>query len=735
MNSLDAMRESEVAWRDSALDVRVVIGQDGIARLRLVPLEANRAAAHSSSPAPVAELSPGSRDGEYDSAGLPLVDLMVSGWGRDWAGRRYSESAVGGRMRYVAHESDEQGLWSLLAFTLEDPLTGLVATVRYRRLNDVGVIRGSVSLANAGDEPLTIESISSLLLGDVAGPGGDLRDVEILWAENDWQAESRWQSRRFRDALPQLSTRVEDGRSRGRFALTSMGSWSSGTYLPMGAAVNRRTGHTLLWQIEHNGAWHWQLGEHLGHGPTLSYLSMLGPTDVDHHWRVRLAPGESCESVPVALAVAADGLESAAAKLTRYRRAIRRDHEDHRALPVVFNDYLNTVKADPTTERLLPLIAAAAAVGAEYFCIDAGWYAEPGEDWWDAVGEWIPSEARFTRGLRAVIEQIRAEGMVPGLWIEPEAVGVRSPVADRLPAEAFLMRDGQRVVEQARYHLDLRHPAAREHLDRVIDFLVGELGLGYMKMDYNINVAPGTDVGQVAAGVGLLGHNRALLAWIDAVLDRHPGLTLEACSSGAMRCDYATLAHFQLQSTSDQEDPLSYPPIAAAAALAIAPEQAGIWASVQPDMSDDLIAFTLCSALLGRIHLSGNIDAMTSSQLALVAEALSMYKQIRHDIAEAVPFWPLGLPKWKDSWIAAGLRSPRRTYVIVWRRHEAPDARSQATVLLPLPCHDADAPPRVLYPSDGAHVEVDAVNGELLVSLPRSPSACLIAVGAARPDE
>ena len=40
---------------------------------------------------------------------------------------------------------------------------------------------------------------------------------------------------------------------RGRLGFTSVGSWSSGTYLPMGAAVNRRTGHAWVWQVEHNG--------------------------------------------------------------------------------------------------------------------------------------------------------------------------------------------------------------------------------------------------------------------------------------------------------------------------------------------------------------------------------------------------------------------------------------------------------------------------------------------------
>ncbi len=44
---------------------------------------------------------------------------------------------------------------------------------------------------------------------------------------------------------------------------------------------------------------------------------------------------------------------------------------------------MNTLKGNPTTERPLPLISAAAAAGAECFCIDAGWYDDRGlADWW-----------------------------------------------------------------------------------------------------------------------------------------------------------------------------------------------------------------------------------------------------------------------------------------------------------------------------------------------------------------
>jgi alpha-galactosidase len=392
---------------------------------------------------------------------------------------------------------------------------------------------------------------------------------------------------------------------------------------------------------------------------------------------------------------------------------------------VLFHDYMTTLMSDPTTERLLPLIAAAAEAGADYFCIDAGWYAEIDQGWWDTVGAWRPSRTRFPAGITEVLERIRDAGMVPGLWLEPEVVGINSEVAGQLPAGAFFQRGGQPVVEHGRYHLDLRHPAAVKHLDQVVDFLVGDLGVGYLKLDYNIAVNPGPDTGGLSAGAGLLAANRAQLDWLDAVLDRHPGLVLENCSSGGMRADYALLSRMQLQSTSDQQDHLRYPPIAAAAPAAIAPEQSAVWAYPQAEFTDDEIAFTMASAMLSRIHLSGHLNRMSPRQRALVAEAVRVYKaSIRPAVPQSVPFWPLGLPRWEAPWVALGLRAPDVTQLTVWRR--GPEPGTDVTVPV---SHLRGTPVtvQVLYPQDaGARASWDEAPGTLTVTLPRSPSACVL---------
>jgi alpha-galactosidase len=540
--------------------------------------------------------------------------------------------------------------------------------------------------------------------------------LDVVCADSDWVAESRWRRVPLRETgLVDIDPEVHHHPSRSRFAVTSRSSWSTGERLPTGAIVAGDDTWALGWQIEHNGAWHWEIGERrVG-----AYLALFGPTDTEHQWSTVVTAERGFSTVPVSLAVAAGGVDEVFGALTSQRRALRAGRS--RELPVIFNDYMNTLMGSPTTEKLLPLIDAAAEAGAEYFCIDAGWYDEDGR-WWDSVGEWRPSATRFPGGLGEVVDRIRERGMVPGLWLEPEVVGVRSPMARRLPDEAFFQRDGERVVEHGRYHLDLRHPAARGHVDAIVDGLIAEFGVGFFKFDYNIMPGPGTDLGGTTPGEGLLAHNRAHLAWLDELLERHPDVLIENCASGAMRMDYAMLSRLHLQSTSDQQNPLLYPPIAAAAPASILPEQAGNWAYTQPEMSVEESAFTLATGILGRLYLSGYLNRMESGQLALVARAVSLHKELREEVAASLPFWPLGLTRSGEPWVAMGLRPAEPaggSLLTLWRR---PGAGAELTVPV-THLRGQDLTPEVVFPGPGTGAAEwtlawDAEQGVLRLTIP-----------------
>lgn len=594
-----------------------------------------------------------------------LVEIFTAAEQRARTSQAYARSAVGARLRLENVDAEQSPDADTLTLVQRDPLTGLEVTSTLALSGTA--VRVQHTLRGTAPEPVVVTAVSSATIGVGAGPHAG-EEYDLLTARSEWLAENRWHRRALTDELPPLSLPIHAQDGRGHATLTSHGAWSTGEHLPVGALVHR-DGSALAWQLESGAAWHVDLSQGL-EGLT---LSLLGPTDLEHQFAHLLGQGDEFLTVPVALAASDQGFEGAIAALTSHRRAIH--HLDGPDLPIVYNDFMNTLMGQPSSEALRPLIRAAAEAGAEVFCIDAGWFADPEiGDWWDTVGEWQEATSRFDEaGLRGIIDEIHAAGMRSGLWLEPEVVGVKSPTAQALPDDAFFQRFGVRVREHDRHHLDFRHPAARAHLDETVDRIVRDYGVSFLKLDYNINPGAGTEWQATAAGDGLLAHIRALGDWLDDVQRRHPELLIENCSSGAMRADYALLSRTHLQSTSDQQDFRLYPPIAASAPASILPEQAGNWAYPAVGMTDAETVFTLVTGLSGRLYLSGFLGELRPAQQALVAEAVGLHTALRDRLTASDPFWPLGLPAWDAEVVCLGLRDGEQALLFVWDRSEEPN--------------------------------------------------------------
>ncbi|MBW8762015.1 MAG: alpha-galactosidase [Microbacterium sp.] len=650
------------------------------------------------------------------ASALPIAEIHLGGEGSGFSSsERLMGSAVGRRLRFVDHRDWHQDGMAHLEVTAQDPVTQIVVISRWSSWPDLPVVRCETEVC-AGTDAVELRAVSSVALGGISSPGAHWwLDHEVGFAHNTWFREMVWQ-RRTPAELGLDDAGLDSWgitSSRASFAIGQRGSWSTGGHLPMGVLRAGDQPRSLLWQVEHNGAWRWELGDQAG----ALYLVTSGPTDQSSAWMRRLSPGERFCSVPTTLVLAGDDDELFGA-LTRARRRVRRPHPDNDALPVIVNDYMNALMGDPTSENIPPFIDAAERAGAEIYCMDSGWYTD-GATWWNDLGSWEPSLRRFPEGLRAMTNRMRDAGMIAGLWLEPEVVSVSSPVAHTLPPEAFFQRDGKPVIESGRLQLDFRHPAALAHVDGAVERLVVGLDLGYLKFDYNMDVTQGTDVDADSPGDGQLGHQRALLDWVRDLMDRHPGLVIENCASGGQRMDAATLAVHPVQSTSDNQDPLFTASIAAAAPTAVTPEQGAVWAYPDPSWSAERIAFSLASTLLGRVHLGGRLDLLSSPQMELVRAGLAAYRETRDRLPAAVPFWPLGLPGWHDPVVALGMRDDAGELLTVWRRS------GPTTVSIPLARHvGRELDVEVVFPKNlPTQVMWHAPAGELVVELPDEPAA------------
>ncbi|WP_095173580.1 MULTISPECIES: glycoside hydrolase family 36 protein [Blautia] len=593
-----------------------------------------------------------------------LVEVQLAGEDQDdHHGSKYTGTLPGRRLVFCDWKDTRNGRGRKLELSQRDERTGLFVTSHFQFTDGTSVLESWTTIVNQGVEPQGLTYVSSFALTGITKASMEDWDraAALKVPSNTWYGEFQWKDY----TLPELGLYKVFHYSTKRLSFSATGTWNSHEFLPMGYISCEDSGEGWYFSILHNGSWHWEVSDI----KDALYLQLSGPAEAENHWFKWLEPEEAFESVHAAVAVTTRGFEDAVAEMTGYRRLCRRRNEDNEKLPVIFNDFMNCLGGDPTEEKEYPLIDAAAEIGCEYYTIDAGWYANG--SWWSRVGEWEPSSKRFPHGLSKVLDYIRDKGMVPGLWLELEVMGIHCPIAAEKPDDWFFCRHGRRVIDHGRYQLDYRNLQVRQFAHEVVRRLVEEYGAGYIKMDYNINAGIGTELGADSAGDGLLLHNRAYLSWLDEVFLAYPKLIIENCGSGGMRINDALLSRHSIQSSSDQTEYTNYAAISAAAPAALTPEQNAVWSYPLTGADAEQTAFNMVNAMTMRIHQSGHLAKLSGENKELIREGIAYYKSYRELIKISFPFWPLGMPAFDHKQFALGFRNEVCAHLAVWNIESA----------------------------------------------------------------
>ncbi len=592
--------------------------------------------------------------------------------------------------KYVDHTAEDTPLGRDYIFHLEG--AELAIDLHYLFVKGTRVVRTWTVVKNITDHEVGLEYVSSFAITGIADNRTEnIPDsYRLMIPRNAWCRELDWQTK----SLADWGYHYTLGNATARVSAANTGAWSTKEYLPMGCLYNPQKQTAMLWQIESNSSWSWEISD----SRTYLYLRLSGPSQLYNNWYKSLKAGESFDSVKAAVAYGTD-FNDTLADMTAYRRLIAHRVECDRSHPIIFNDYMMCLNAKPTTEKLLPQIDAAAAMGCEIFCVDGGWY-DSSKGWWN-IGDWQPSREKFPGGFGEVFDYIRAKGMKPGLWLEPESLGTLSTPGTTFPDECFFMRNGKRVVERGRLNYDMRDPRVIAHLDATVDRLVNDYGIQYFKFDYNIDPGVGTEVNADSLGDGLMQSSLALLDWIDSVQKRYPDLIIENCSSGGMRMDYLQLQHYSVQSLTDVWENRQMIGLAAAAPTAVLPEQACVWCLPKTDHTSADIASTLVNAMFRRIHLSGSTAWLNDKQAEVLREGIRLYKETRHLIDKLTPFYPLGIPDYDSNRnvYCVGFRDGEHCYLSLTYTG---DPRKDIHVPLDFMPHEAE----VIYPSGACNVRI-----------------------------
>lgn len=449
------------------------------------------------------------------SEGRPCLDLECTGW-RIEAGRPDLGALPGARA--TAQEVET------LMLTLADPLTGLVAELRYTPVG--GVLLRSTRFVNRGTGILNLERAFSFNV-DLSPD----RELEVIALDGAWGRERHL--RRF--GLP--AGRWETGSRRGvsshqawpGVVLAEAGSTES-TGEVWGAALIWSGDWTLAAERSEDGGWRLQGGLH----PEL--------------FRRTLAPGEDFTTPEAVLVHSPDGLSGLSAVYHAFVvDRLLPPAWARRERPIVANNWEATYWAF-TEEKLLALADEAAACGVEVFVLDDGWFGRRDDDR-SSLGDWTPHPGKFPRGMKAFGDALKAKGLQFGLWFEPEMVSADSELYRAHPDWCLHLEGRPRSESRHQLVLDLTRPEVRTHLVETVARVLGSAAIRYVKWDMNRPFSH--------AGADRFEWVLGLYEVLGALTSQFPDVLFEGCCGGGGRMDFGLLHHVPQFWTSDNTDALA----------------------------------------------------------------------------------------------------------------------------------------------------------------------------------
>ncbi len=569
----------------------------------------------------------------------------------------------------------------------------LQVDVRYAAWGETGVFSREIRLTNQGDRPLAVALLPSIGW-DL--PGGDYT-LRYLWGS--WGQER------------QLATETLEAGAR-RFEQTR-GRATNG-YVPWLSLRNRTLGIEYVAELAWSGNWWMQVERQPGTGaaalrdqPVQVGLGMHN----DFGGPLALAPGDTI-TLPRAVFTATEGdLDDAANQMHRYQRGYLVPRVNTNQPPLVqFNTWFPLGPAVDITNTI-QAADAAAAIGAEVYVLDSGWYGSG--DWERTLGDYEPEPHKFPRGLEELATHVHDKGMKFGLWVEIENAGTESRLFREHP-EWCLPYGGKPWITAHRCQLDFAKPAVRQWATATVDRLVNRYRLDWIKIDYNIDVGDRFDPARAGqSGRRLHDHLTAYYAWLDTIRAAHPELVVENCSSGGLRLDLGVMAHTHTAWLSDVVDPIASVALGYGCTVQFAPEicnhwmvgdtDSGVVDSTRPPGWWD---FMLRVPMNGQFGISGRIPEWSAAVRKHAAANVALYRRIRRTIAGADVYHLTPAPRRNapTGWTALEYVEPegRRAVVLAYRLARSSGATTlRLRGLLPQATYDVTVDGYQLAPVTG----------------------------------
>ena len=270
-----------------------------------------------------------------------------------------------------------------------------------------------------------------------------------------------------------------------------------------------------------------------------------------------LEPGAEFSSPECVCVFSSAGL----GRMSRQLHALVREHVippawRHVPMPVLVNTWEAEYFA-VTHDSVVAMARAAKQLDVEMIVLDDGWFGER-HDATSSLGDWFPNSQKFPFGIRGLARDVVAEGMLLGLWIEPEMVSTNSTLFAQHPDWCLHVPGRLKHEGRNQLVLDLTRPEVRGHIFEQIAAILRTADIAYVKWDMNRHLTEAFSVVVPSHRQGEVMHRYTL-----GVFELHrmfttafPHIRFEGCSGGGGRFDLGMLYYCPQIWCSDNTDAL-----------------------------------------------------------------------------------------------------------------------------------------------------------------------------------
>ncbi|MDR2686404.1 MAG: alpha-galactosidase, partial [Oscillospiraceae bacterium] len=453
-------------------------------------------------------------------------------------------------LKYVSHEIlhgekpplpglpatylNEPGEADTLAVAMEDAPLGLRVTLYYCVFNNAPVITRWAAAENRGGQAIQVESLQSACVDFPR------MDFDMVSLQGAWVRERSVERRALSHGAQAVqSRRGSSGHQLNPFAILC------------GQNADETQGEAYGFHLVYSGNFKLEVECSQMHSTRVA----VGVNPEGFSWR--LEPGEALTSPEAVLCWSGEGLGGVSRALHRlYRDNLIRGAWKHKARPILINSW-EAAYFNFDADKLVDFAREAAKTGVDLLVMDDGWFGRRDDDT-TSLGDWTVNEGKLGCSLHELAERVKAEGLLFGIWFEPEMISPDSELHRAHPDWALHIPGRGRSLGRRQSVLNLTLPEVRENLFGQISAVLKSADIAYVKWDFNRNLTEVFSGCLPAERQGETAHRYVLGLYelLERLTGAFPHILFESCSGGGGRYDPGMLHYMPQTWASDNTDPV-----------------------------------------------------------------------------------------------------------------------------------------------------------------------------------